>query len=157
MVGTSVRRTRISAGLGLAVLATVLNGVVVGYGVLWFQLFGDAPDVDDYRVSAGGYGAASLVLALAVAALLAHRAPAWLAWLSGASATVLCLLAVGSAARSRTAEQGLLPVDTVWDGIGGVLWAPWTWALVVLGLRGLLRLRLRAASLSRASSPRMLE
>ncbi|MFC5728614.1 MULTISPECIES: hypothetical protein [Nocardioides] len=28
-------------------------------------------------------------------------------------------------------------MNSVWDGVGGVLWAPWTWALVALGIRGL--------------------
>ena len=60
-----------------AVLATALNGVVVGYGAVWFQLFGESADAEDYLVSAGGYGAAAVVLLLAVPAILTHRAPRW--------------------------------------------------------------------------------
>ena len=122
-----------------AVVATALNGVVVGYGVLWLQFFGDTPDAEDYAVSAGGYGAAAGVLALSVAAVLAHRGPRWLVWAAGVSALLLGLLALGSAASGAGAEQDDRPIDTVWDGVGGVLWAPWTWVLVVLGLRAVVR------------------
>lgn len=124
----------------LAVVATALNGVVVGYGVLWLQFFGDTPDAEDYTVSAGGYGAAAAVLALAVPAVLAFRGPRWLAFPAGVSAALLGLLALGSAAAAAGAVRDDRPIDTVWDGVGGVLWAPWTWVLVVLGLRAVLRL-----------------
>ena len=50
------------------------------------------------------------------------------------------MFAAGSAAAVADAEQTLRPIDTAWDGIGGVLWAPWTWVLIVLGIRGLYRL-----------------
>jgi hypothetical protein len=122
-----------------AVAATVLNGVVVGYGAVWFQLFGDTADAEDYAVSAGGYAAAAVVLALAVPAILAHRGPRWLLWPTGAAAVVLGLLAVRSAAISAQTTSGASPMNTAWDGIGGVLWAPWTWALVALGVHGLYR------------------
>ena len=58
-----------------AVTATALNGVVVGYGAVWFQLFGETADAEDYLVSAGGYGAAAVVLVLAVPGILTHRGP----------------------------------------------------------------------------------
>ena len=140
MVSAANRRAWVVAGLVFAVIATGLNGVVVGYGAIWFQLFGDTADAEDYLVSAGGYGAAALVLVLAVPAILHHRAPAWLLWPTVASAVVLGMLAVGSAAASARAEPASLPLNTAWDGIGGVLWAPWTWALIGLGLHGLVRM-----------------
>ena len=123
-----------------AVTATALNGVVVGYGAVWFQLFGETADAEDYLVSAGGYGAAAVVLVLAVPGILTHRGPRWLAWAAGASAAVLGLLAAGSLAASTRAEQSASPVSTGWDGIGAVMWAPWTWVLVALGVQGLYRL-----------------
>lgn len=137
-----------------AVTATVLNGVVVGYGAIWFQLFGEVADVDDYAVSAGGYGAAALVLALAVPAIVTHGRPGWLLWPTGMSAAILGLLAVGSA-HSMHAGQGVSPMNTVWDGIGGVLWAPWTWVLVTLGIHGLCRIvasRIRESQIRNSSS-----
>lgn len=127
-----------SAWVG-AVVATALNGVVVGYGVLWLQFFGETPDAEDYTVSAGGYGAAAAVLALAVPALLTFHGPRWLAFPAGGSAVLLGLLALGSAAAAAGAVRDDRPIDTVWDGVGGVLWAPWTWVLVVLGGRAVAR------------------
>ena len=124
----------------LAVGATLLNGLVVGYGAIWFQLFGDSPDREDYQVSAGGYAAAAVVLALAVPALLTHRGPRRVAPVVGTAAAVLALLALTSAVRAAGDEPAGAVVSTVWDGVGGVVWGPWTWVLVALGLHGLLLL-----------------
>jgi hypothetical protein len=135
------RRLAVTALWVLAVLATVLNGVVVGYGAIWFQLFGDGPDAADYRLSAAGYGTAALVLALAVPALLVSTVPRWLAPTAGVSAVLLGVMAMGSAITSVDEDPARLGTDDPWgdvlEGIGGVLWAPWTWVVVVLGLRAL--------------------
>jgi hypothetical protein len=139
MVPEGRPRRWVTIGWVVAVVATALNGLVVGYGAIWFQLFGESADAEDYQVSAGGYGAAAAVLALAVPAILAHRAPRWLVWPAGFSAVILGLLAVGSISASSRAEPVRSPINTAWDGIGGVLWAPWTWALVALGLHGVYR------------------
>lgn len=140
MVSTGSRRTWVAAGWVGAVVATVLNGVVVGYGAVWFQLFGDTADAEDYAVSAGGYAAAAVVLAVAVPAVLAHGGPRWLVWPSAATAVVLGFLAARSAHLSAQATHSASPMNTAWDGVGGVLWAPWTWALLALGAHGLYRL-----------------
>lgn len=126
-----------------AVSATALNGFLVGYGAISFQLFGDTADAEDYAVSAGGYGAATVVLFLAVPAILTHGAPRWLLWLAGMSAIACGLLTANSIGLLGQAEQNSSPMNTAWDGIGGVLWAPWTWALVALGVHGLYRLMQR--------------
>lgn len=123
-----------------AVIAIVVNGVVVGYGAVWLQLFGDVADAEDYAVSAGGYGAAAFVLAWAVPAILAHGGPRWLVWPTGASAVVLGVMSARSAELSMQEERTAAPIGTAWDGIGGVLWAPWAWVLVALGIHGLCRL-----------------
>ena len=130
----AARRTGSTVGWVSAVTATAVNGVVVGYGVVWFQLFGETADAEDYLVSAGGYGAAAVVLALAVPGILTHRGPRWLAWVAGMAAAILGLLAASSMAASMQAEPGASPISTAWDGVGGVVWAPWTWVLVALGL-----------------------
>lgn len=130
----------VAAGWVGAFLATTLNGILVGYGAIWLQLFGETADAEDYRVSAGGYGAAVVVLMLAVPAILTHQAPRCLVWPVGVAAVVLALLAANSIAASVQAEPVSAPMNTVWDGIGGVLWAPWTWALIALGIHGLYRL-----------------
>jgi hypothetical protein len=135
-----VGRALVTVAWLLAVGATLLNGLVVGYGAIWFQLFGDSPDREDYQVSAGGYAAAAVVLALAVPALLTHRGPRRVAPVACVAAVLLGLLALTSAVRAAGHEQEGAAVSTVWDGVGGVVWAPWTWVLVVLGLHGLLLL-----------------
>ena len=134
------RRRWVAACWVGAVIAIVVNGVAVGYGAVWLQFFGDVADAEDYAVSAGGYGAAAFVLALAVPAILAHYGPRWLVWPTGASAVVLGVMSARSAEVSMQEEQSAAPMDTVWDGIGGVLWAPWAWVLVALGIQGLYRL-----------------
>lgn len=139
MVTARTRRAWVTVGWISAVTATALNGVLVGYGAVWLQFFGDTADAEDYRVSAGGYGAAAVVLLLGVPGILTHRGPRWLAWAAGVSAAILGLLAANSAAASARAEPVSSPISTAWDGIGGVLWAPWAWALVALGIHGLCR------------------
>lgn len=141
MSPTAVRRW-IAAAWFAGILATVLNGLVVGYGIVWFQLFGEQADAEDYLISACAYGAATVVLALTVVGILGHGAPHWLAWVAGASSVVLGVLAADSAS-AMAAAPGFLPAHAWWDGIGSVLWAPWTWALLLLGLRGLFLLSTR--------------
>jgi hypothetical protein len=103
-------------------------------------VFSAAPDVEDYRVSAGGYLSAAAVLALALAALLARPAtPPWLRWMAGTSSAVLAALGTVSILESTSADQIGTPVDGFWDGAGGVLWAPWTWVMAALGVRALVR------------------
>lgn len=140
MVSAGSRRAWVAGAWVGAVAATVVTGIVVGYGAVWFQLFGETADAEDFAISAGGYGAAAVVLAVAVPAILAHGGPRWLVWPTAASAVVLCLLSARSVGLSAQSEQSASPVNTAWDGIGGVLWAPWTWALVALGIHGLYRL-----------------
>lgn len=139
MANANARRSWVTVGWISAVTATALNGVLVGYGAVWLQFFGETADAEDYRVSAGGYGAAAVVLALAVVGILTHRAPRWLAWAAAGAAAILAILSVNSAIASAQAEPVPSPINAAWDGIGGVLWAPWTWALVALGIHGLSR------------------
>ncbi len=104
MPGTTTRRTGMTIAWLGAVAATALNGVVIGYGAIWFQLFGDSTDAGDYRLSAGGYGAAAVVLALAVPAMLSHGGPRWLVLPTAVLSAVLGALAFGSAVRSVDAQ-----------------------------------------------------
>ncbi len=125
-----------TAGWTLAVWFTLLNGIVVGYGALWFQ-FGGSPDADDYRMSAGGYAAAAAVLLLSLPALLRRGRSGWLVPVAVVASGVLGSLAAWSALRvGQGPSYGYWPVL---DGVGGVLWAPWTWLMVALGLRALSR------------------
>ncbi len=137
------RRSGVAALWVLGVLATTLNGVVVGYGAIWFQLFGDSADAADYRVSAGGYATAALVLLVTVPALVDSSAPRWLVPTAVVLAVLLGMLALASAVTSVDAEGDPLDRDDPWgdvlDGVGGVLWAPWTGVLLVLGGLALVR------------------
>lgn len=140
MTGGAARSTWVTLAWVGAVIITALNGVVVGYGAIWLQFFGDSPDASDYVVSAGGYGAAAAVLALAVPAVLTHGGPRWLVLPTALLSCALGLMAISSVAAAVQAEPATGAGDGAWDGIGGVLWGPWTWALVLLGLRGAHRL-----------------
>jgi hypothetical protein len=65
MVTACARRTWVAVGWVGAVTATALNGVLVGYGAIWLQFFGDAADAEDYSVSAdSSCGAAAVVFGL---------------------------------------------------------------------------------------------
>ncbi len=64
-----VGRRAIRVWWWVLIVGVALNGVVVGYGAIWFQLFGETPDRSDYLVSAGGYAAAAGVLVLAAVGL----------------------------------------------------------------------------------------
>lgn len=117
------------------IVGTALNGLVVGYGAIWFQLFGERADRSDYLVSAGGYGAAAGVLVFAAVGVAGLGGPVWAGRVSASLAVALAVLAV----RSAGIAAGL-PDDHdsngPLDGAGGVLALPWTWPLLVAGIRG---------------------
>jgi len=140
MTATAARHVAVTLAWVGAVAVSALNGVAVGYGAIWLQFFGDSPDAADYRMSAGGYGAAAVVLALAVPAMLARGGPRWLVLPTVVTACVLGVLAGGSALRATEAEEPSRAYDGAWDGIAGVLWGPWTWVLLALGVQGLYQL-----------------
>ena len=150
MTAVPARRTWVTLAWVGAVIVTALNGVLVGYGAIWLQFFGDSPDAGDYLVSAGGYGAAAGLLALAVPAMLTHDGPRWLPWPTVALSCVLALMATTSAVRATQEEPSSSAANTVWEGIGGVVWGPWTWALVLLGLHGAHRIVAGSGALGRA-------
>jgi purine-cytosine permease-like protein len=127
----------VAVGWTAIVVATILTGLVVGYFAVHFQLFGDAADAEDYRVAAGAYGAAAAVLVVGALGILTHPAPRWLTVVALVAAGGLGVLASNSLDSARGAESDPVPINTVWDGIGGVLWAPWTWVLVAAGMHGL--------------------
>jgi hypothetical protein len=123
----------------LLILATAANGAVVGYGVLWFQLFGESADRSDCLVSAGGYGTAALVLLVAAVGVAGLRGPRCAGWTAVALAVALLVLAAGSASRAADLPAGRWD-DSPLDGVGGVLCLPWAWVLVAAGIAGTLRL-----------------
>jgi hypothetical protein len=126
-----------------ATTLTALNGVVVGYGALWFQI-GDSANRDDYLVSSGGYAAASLLIASAVAGNLLRRGAAWFSYAGSVTAVLLGVAAVVSWSQGRVVEDRGAGISGVWDGVGGVVLLPWSWAIVVLLVLSV-RHRLRTA------------
>lgn len=132
--GTVAGRTWKNVGWATAVVLTIVTGFVVGYGSIWFQLFGDQADAGDYRMSAGGYACAAVVLALGAAGILSYRGPPVLAGVAAAFAATYLLLALRSAQLAAVAEPD--DFSGPLDGIGGVIATPWTWPLVVLGVLG---------------------
>lgn len=115
-----------------AATLTALNGVVVGYGALWFQFFGSSPNRDDYLVSFGGYVSAAVLIAVAVAGNMLRRGAAWFSYAGSVTAVLLGVAAVDSRSRARVVEDRGAGISGVWDGVGGVVALPWSWAIVVL-------------------------
>ena len=118
----------------LAVVATTVNGFVVGYGAVWFQLFGEQADRGDYLTSAGGYLGAAAVLALAPLAMLSPEprrwaGPAW-SWCAAAAAAVLALAGTQSLSTGLSLEGPTGSFGGLDDGLGGVVLLPWCWLLL---------------------------
>ncbi len=116
----------------VAAILTALNGVVVGYGALRLQFFGNSPNRDDYLVSTGGYAAAAVLIAFAVASNFARRGAAWFGYAGSVAAVLLGFGALVSWSRARVVEDRGAGISGVWDGVGGVVALPWSWAIVVL-------------------------
>lgn len=135
-----MRNTWANVVFASCITLTVLTGVVVGYGVVWFQIGGSGPSVEDYQISAGGYGAAAFVLLAVVPGVIGFARPRVLAVVCVVSAAVFTLLAARSAALSTEVDERGLASHSPWDGVGGVLLMPWSLVLVVLGVLGVARL-----------------
>ncbi|GAA2124130.1 hypothetical protein GCM10009843_20500 [Nocardioides bigeumensis] len=118
-------------------IATILNGLVVGWVSVWFQLFGDTADRDDYLVSTGGYAAGAVAGLLGLLALRRLEVTSWVFWLCAVGAGCLVPLALSSLSSAGSADDRGAGIDTWVDGAGGVLALPWTWVVVVLGLLAL--------------------
>lgn len=131
------RRSRWFTVTVIAAALTTLNGIVVGYGALWFQLFGESPDRDDYLVSMGGYAAAAVLVAMATMSNFLRRWPVWFAYSGGIASAALGLGALDSWYHLRIVKDPGLGISGVWDGVGGVIALPWSWAIVVLFLLSL--------------------
>ncbi len=135
------RRSRWFTVNVIAAALTTLNGIVVGYGALWFQLFGESPDRDDYLVSMGGYAAAAVLVAMATMSNFLRRWPVWFTYSGGIASTALGLGALVSWSNLRIVKDPGLGISGVWDGVGGVIALPWSWAIVVLFLLSVRRPR----------------
>lgn len=131
--------------LAAGIVLTALTGFVVGYGSVWFQI-GGVPDAEDYRVSAGGYAAAAVVLVAAIPAVVAFRGAEVLLAGTAVVAALYLVLAVRSARLAAAAADRGPGINTALDGIGGVVAMPWTWFLVTLGVAGSARLLRRPAT-----------
>jgi hypothetical protein len=140
--------------LAVGIVLTALTGVVVGYGPVWFQIGGSGPDAEDYRVSAGGYAAAAVVLLVSLLAVVAFRGARVLLAGTSVAAALLAVLAVRSLRLAAGAYDPGPGMNTALDGIGGVVAMPWTWVLVVLGLLGAARLGSQAATRRSLRGPR---
>lgn len=139
-VNSATRNIWANVLFATCIALTVLNGVVVGYGAIWFQIGGSGADAEDYQISAGGYGAAAFALLAVVPGVLGFARPRVLALVCTISAVIFALLAVRSAGLASEAYDRGPGINSPWDGIGGVLLLPWSLALVVLGVLGVGRL-----------------
>jgi len=119
--------------LGCALL-TFLNGVVVGYGSIWLQFFGEQADREDYLMSFGGYVAAALVLLISLPSLVRLGAARWALVAVAGLAALLTVLATSSLGTGLSMPPESSPYQHWWDGAGGVVFFPWAWPPIVLGL-----------------------
>lgn len=124
------------AGWWSCAVATIATGVVVGYGSVWLQFFGDTADRGDYLVSVGGYGAAAGVLLVAAGGIPRHGGRGAARVLLVVTAVVFGALAARSAGLAGPAERAGVPNGPL-DGIGGVLACPWVWVLVACSVRSM--------------------
>lgn len=133
-----VRHGLIAAGWWALIVCVSLNGVIVGLGAIMLGFSGSAQR-SDHLVSAGGYGAAATVLVFAAIGVAGLRGPVWAGRAAAAAAVVLAALA----GRSAMVASSLADDDN-WngplDGIGGVVLVPFSWPLLIAGVRGGYRL-----------------
>ncbi|MGI8900808.1 MAG: hypothetical protein ACR2HA_07720 [Nocardioides sp.] len=119
--------------LGCALL-TFLNGVVVGYGSIWLQFFGEQADREDYLMSFGGYAAAALVLLIGLFSLVRLGTAQWAVAGVAVLTALLAVLAISSLTHGLALSEEHSPYQHWWDGAGGVVFLPWAWLPVALGL-----------------------
>lgn len=139
--GTPARHVRhrlIAGGWWALIICVSLNGVIVGFGAI-ILVFSGSAQRSDYLVSAGGYGAAATVLVFAAVGAAGLNGPVWAGRAAAAVAVLLAALAVRSAMVASS-----LADDNNWngplDGIGGVVLVPFSWPLLIAGVRGGYRL-----------------
>jgi hypothetical protein len=139
--GTPARHVRhrlIAGGWWGLIICVSLNGVIVGVGAIVLVFSGSAQR-SDYLVSAGGYGAAATVLVFAVVGVAGLNGPVW----AGRAAAAVAVLLAALAMRSAMVASSLAD-DNNWngplDGIGGVVLVPFSWPLLIAGVRGGYRL-----------------
>ncbi len=129
-----MRHRGLTAFLIGCLLTTFLNGVVVGYGIIWFQLAGSQAGREEYLMSFGGYAAAALVLLVGLVSVVRLGSARWVVVLVAGLGGLLALLALRSLAIGLGMEDDFGPYQHWWDGTGGVLLLPWAWPPLVLGL-----------------------
>lgn len=129
------RSGRWRAAWWICLVATALNGVVVGYGAVWLQFFGDRPSREDYLVSAGGYLAAAAVIAVALSAAPSLQVGRTSMVAVGVVAGLLLLAGMNSVSNAVSLPTESLTVSGPLDGVGGVVLLPWSWVLIYLSVR----------------------
>ncbi len=127
-----------------AVVLTAGNGVVVGAGSVWFQLFGETADRGDYLVSGGGYLTAAVLLGIGLGAIPRLGVSRFAGGVVLVVAISLLLAGLGSLQRAAELPPHNRPSAGVLDGVGGVALLPWAWVLVWMTIRPLFRGRREA-------------
>lgn len=120
-----------------AVAATAFLSLGVGWGAQNFLFFKAQADASDYSTAAGAYGAGAVVLLLTGLALTSQHSRK-LSIFTLSIAFLLMLNAIWAWAKACLASNSttvdVMPSDFL-GGIGGVLWAPWIWIMIVVSLR----------------------
>ncbi len=124
-------RTILLVGAGLAVLGAWLNGFVIRYFAVDFQLMGSQPSRGDYLAAAGGAATLAVLIAAAALPLAILRAPVSL-WVFGLAAAGT-QVAVAIDAYSSSQEAGDDSTFSTWiDGVFAAFWVPLSWPLLLM-------------------------
>lgn len=127
----SGRRVVGVTGLAVAVLAAWLNGVVVRWFSVEFQLFGETADRSDYLVGAGACAATAALLFVALLAMLAFRPPWWLQVGTAIGVGTQLAFAITAYRSGQDLAPGLAD-DTFVDGVRAAFVVPGSWPLLVV-------------------------
>ena len=128
----SGRRSLSAVAMLVAVVLAWLNGILVRTVTVNVQFLGETADRSDYRVAAGAGLMTALLLVLAMVALRALSAPAWLQYVAAAGIATQVALGVTAWWSSRDVDDSLVSTKSAWDGVRDVLVLPASWPLLLM-------------------------
>ncbi len=128
----SGRRPLPTLAMLVAVVLAWLNGILVRTVTVNVQFFGETADRSDYRVAAGAGLMTALLLVLAMVALRALSAPAWLQYVAAAGIATQVALGLTAWWSSRDVDDSLVSTKSAWDGAKDVLVLPGSWPLLLM-------------------------
>lgn len=120
--------------LALGAMSATISILLLGWLVVWFQLFGDQPDGADYAEASGLYGGGLVWLGLASLVAWLAGAPRWLRWWCWAATGVFAILLLSARQSAEGAEPPASGLDHQHFGTGfdtAMTAMPWNWLVLV--------------------------